>query len=117
YHPDRQRRDDDFRSRRQVERLEDVVEGHPAVRGGDGMSAAGPALECAFELGDLGTLDEFAARLRAGDDFFGLGKDSRAVARDRSEHKGGTGGKAGPLLPFPSLSYQQATGREMSAIS
>jgi hypothetical protein len=88
-HPERQRREDDLRSGRQLERDEDVVEGHAPVRGRHRVHRvhAQAPRECGLELRNVRSLDELAAGLAAGDDFFGVGQHSRAVARDRCQHK------------------------------
>ena len=68
--PERQRRQDDLGALRQVERFQDVVERHPAVRRGHGVRRVHPGApgERGFELRNLGTLDELAAGLAARDD-------------------------------------------------
>lgn len=85
--PERQRRKDDLGPRRQVERLQDVVERHAAVGRRDGARRVEAVArgERRFELRNLGTLDELAAGLASRDELFGVGKDSRSVARDGSQ--------------------------------
>src|SRR5207249_12154786 len=89
------RRDDDLRPARQIQRFDDVVEGHPAVRRADGMRGrqARAPREFGLEPREMRTLAEFAASLAVRDDLFSIGQDSRAVARAGREH-----GKLGNLI-------------------
>ncbi len=95
-HPEGERRDDDLRAGRQLERLQDVVEGHAAVRGRDGVAAARPGGERRLEGLDLRPLDERAAPAVFRDDLFGVRKDARPVPGDGGQH---------------------VTGRDMSTVS
>ena len=55
----------------QIERPQDVKEGHAAVGGGDRRARAESRLERPLELLDLRSPDQFAARRAAADDLVG----------------------------------------------
>ncbi len=82
--PERQRGKDDLGSRRQVERLQHVIEGDAPVRGRDRVRRPEPVPggERGLEFRNLGALDELAAGLAARDDVLGFWCDSRSVARN-----------------------------------
>src|SRR6185436_20124570 len=90
HHPEGERRHDDLRPARQVERFEHVIEGGAAVGGRNRVPAAGACFEGALEPGDRGTVDEFAALAAASDDLLRVGQHPGAVSRDRGSHDGDT---------------------------
>ena len=73
-----------------------IAEFEAAFAGRHGAAAAGAPRKRFFEADDVRALNELAAGLAARGDLFGIGQDSRTVARDGGQH---------------------ATGREQSAIS
>ena len=103
--PERQRRHDDLGAGGEIERLQDVVERHAAVGSRDGLCGrdTGTSGERRLEPSDVGALDELATGFAVRDDLFGVGSNARTVARDGRQHH--------------AVLAQQATGREMSAIS
>ena len=83
-HPERQRGDDDLGAGRKVEGLQDEVEAHAPVLGGDraDVAAAEELRELLFEGGDVGTVDELTFCAALADDLFPFGNHPRAESGD-----------------------------------
>jgi hypothetical protein len=84
--PERERGENDLAALRELERLQQVVERHPAERRARGARQPEPSRERLLERGDLGPFDETPLLLERRDGLLGVGDDARAVAGNRGQH-------------------------------
>ena len=84
--PEGECRNDDLAAWRQIEGLEQVLEGHAAIGRRHAIGDPHTSGECLFELRDVRALDERALTIELGRQLLRIADDAGAVAGDGLQH-------------------------------
>ena len=87
--PEREGREHDLRSAREIERPKQVIERHPPVRGGDGIGGAQTRGERALERVEVRPPDELSLLPERGNRLLRVRDHPGAVPRHRGQHATG----------------------------
>src|SRR5262245_33603459 len=86
HHPEGERRKDDFSTRREVERFENVIKGHPPIGSGNRVHAAQPGGKCVLEACNVRSFLQLSTCFKLVDDLNGIRDHTHAVPGNGSQH-------------------------------